>query len=170
MRHQGGLRRFAAAAVAFVSLTFAAGCSQMANPTYDLQDVGCTTSTPATIKTLQSKVTSDGKLRNGKQVRATNGDVFVSAELHLATDDKHDKGDILTWVTHNIDNGDFFSVDVNARDDSTWPDADIDVTAQGARESRACVAPNLGKTPAQIRCEADQSTGNVPADFNCEDL
>jgi len=171
VRHMGGLRRFAAASVAGVCAVFAlAGCSQMSNPTYDLGNLGCASSSIATVKTIQSKVTADGTLRNGKQVRADDGQVFVSAELHLRSDDRHAKGDILTWVTDDVESGEFFSVDVNARDDSSWPDAKVDVTAQGARESRACVGPSLGKTPAQIQCENDQNSGDIPGDRNCEDL
>jgi len=171
VRQQGGLRRHMAAWIMCACAGFAlAGCSQMSNPTYDLGDLGCASSSIATIKAIQAKVTADGTLRNGKQVRADDGQVFVSAELHLRSDDPHDKGDILTWVTDDVESNEFFSVDVNARDESSWPDAKVDVTAQGARESRACVGPSLGKTPAQIQCEIEQSSGDVPGDRNCEDL
>ncbi|MFI5045619.1 MAG: hypothetical protein ACHQIG_01030 [Acidimicrobiia bacterium] len=168
MRQLGGARRYAAALMVLGSLLLA-GCSQMSNPTYDLNAVGCAASSDQTLATIQQKVTADGSLRNGKQVTA--GDqIFVSAELHLRSDKRHDKGDILTWVTKDPAGSDFFSVDVNARDDSKWPPADITVTAPGARESRACSRASAGKTKAQIQCELDQASGDIPADRNCGDL
>jgi hypothetical protein len=125
-------------------------CSEMSNPTYDLVHVGCQGTTDSAVHVLQQRVTADGQLRNAHQV--TTGDrTFVSAELHRRSEDPHSKGDILTWVTNDIASGRFLSVDVNARDDSAWPHATLDVTAPGARESRGCVVPTRGKTPAQLR-------------------
>jgi hypothetical protein len=169
VRELGGRRRLAAALVAFGCAILVAGCSQMSNPTYDLQDVGCSTTDLAVVDEIGTRLTADGKLRNGRQV--TSGDsIFVSAELHLRDDDRHTKGDVLTWVTDDVESGQFASVDIGARDDSTWPPADVDVTAPGARESRACVGPSLGKTPAQIQCEQDELQGGIPQDRDCEDL
>jgi hypothetical protein len=158
-------RSFAALIVLGLGLALA-GCAQLQNPTYDVGKIGCGTAPDKTIATIQEKVTANGFLRNGK-VLTEGGNTFVSAELHLRTDDRHAKGDVLTWVTTDVNGNDFFSVDVNARDDSSWPDADINVTAPGARESRACAEATAGKTKAQIKCEQDQSQGQVPADLNC---
>src|SRR5262245_25370488 len=141
----------------------------MSNPSYDLEKVVCANTSEATLTTLQSKIEVDGQLRNGKVVKS-GSQSFVSAELHLDGKDRHEKGDILTWVTDDLEGSEFFSVDINAREDSSWPDADVTVTAPGARESRACVAPSTGKTPAQVQCELDQSSGQIPTDMDCEDL
>ena len=99
---------------------------------------------------------------------------FVSAELHLGSDAPHDKGDIATWATDNVKSDDgFVSVDVHAREDSTWPHASFTVTKDGAIESRACASLNRGKTKAQIDCEQRKSSGNVvalPDGKDCSDL
>jgi hypothetical protein len=169
----GGSRRLAAALTMVVGIGVLAGCSQMSNPSYDVGAAGCTGTSDATVKTIGEKLTVDGKLRNGKTVKATTGDdLFVSAELHLATDDPHDKGDILTWVTTDLEGSEFKSVDVHAREDSSWPHADVDVRAEGARESRACSRLSVGKTKAQIKCEQDEANGevNLPGGKKCSDL
>lgn len=159
---------FVALIVLGLGLLFA-GCSQMSNPTYDIGAIGCATATDATVATIQEKVTADGFLRNAKTVK--NGDhTFVSAELHLHGSDKHTKGDILTWVTPDATGTDFSSVDVNAQQDSSWPHSDLVVTAPGARESRACANASAGKTKAQVQCELDQASGDIPADRKCGDL
>ncbi len=62
---------------------------------------------------------------------------FVSAELHPASDAKHDKGDIATWATTDVKSAtDFLSVDVHAREESTWPDAPFNVTEDGRHRIR----------------------------------
>jgi hypothetical protein len=167
----GGRRRVAAALAAFVAIAILAGCSQMSNPTYDVSEAGCTGSSDETIRTIQERLDAPGKLRNGKQV-PSGDDIFVSAELHLRTDDKHDEGDILTWVTTDVAGNEFFSVDVHAREESSWPGADLDVRAPGARESRACTGLNVGKTKAQLQCEQDEASGDValPGGRECDDL
>ena len=172
MRQLGGVRRWSAAliVVGFVLLAgLLAGCSQMKNPSYDLGSLGCGTATPDTLATIQTKVTADGTLRNGKVI-TVGGQSFVSAELHRRTDQPHEKGDILTWVTKDLAGDSYSSVDINARQDSDWPDADITVTAPGARESRACTATVTGKTRAQLKCETDKSNGSVPIDRDCSKL
>lgn len=169
MRQLGGARRLFAALMVFGLGLVIAGCSQLSNPTYDIGDIGCASASDSTVATIQQKVTADGFLRNGKTVKGPDG-TFVSAELHLRGTDKHKKGDILTWITDDLEGDQFFSVDVNARDLSTWPDADVTVTAQGARESRACAQSSAGKTKAQVQCELDQSTGDIPADRECDEL
>src|SRR5262245_32236211 len=133
----------------------------MSNPTYDLEETSCKSASSTTIEILQTRVEADGKLRNGMQVQVGD-DTFVSAELHLRSEERHEHGDILTWVTTNADGDEFSSVDVHAREESSWPESDRDVRANGARESRACAALNLGKTKAQIECEQRASTGETP--------
>ena len=169
MRNMGGVRRSSAALMVLGFVLLAAGCSQMSNPTYDVGDLGCASAPVATVKVIQEKLTADGNLRNAKTVPAADG-VFVSAELHLRTDDKDAKGDILTWITDDLDGDQFFSVDVNAREESTWPAADITVTEPGARESRACAQGAAGKSKARVQCELDQSAGEIPADRECDEL
>ena len=96
------------------------------------------------------------------------------AQIHLEDDDAHDKGDIATWATDDIKSTDAFqSVDVHAREESTWPPSPLDVTADGAIESRACVGLNTGKTKAQIQCEQDEASGEgvaLPSGKDCGDL
>ncbi len=173
MSPMGGSRRLAAALTMVVGIGVLAGCSQMSNPSYDVGASGCSGTTDATLHTIGEKLTIDGKLRNGKQVKAPTGDdIFVSAELHRVTDDPHDKGDILTFVTTDPAGSEFKSVDVHAREDTTWPHADVDVRVEGARESRACTELSVGKTKAQIKCEQDQANNDagVGANKNCSDL
>jgi len=169
----GGARRIGASLAAIVGFGVLAGCSQMSNPTYDLVASGCAGASDETILTIQEHLEAPGKLRNGKLVRSPeSGTVFVSAELHLRSDEKHDSGDILTWSTDDVAGNEFFSVDVHAREESSWPHADVDVRAAGARESRACTGLSRGKTRAQIQCEQDSVTGDVvlPTGKDCGDL
>jgi hypothetical protein len=164
-----GLRRSFTALLVLSLALFVAGCGQMSNPTYDLGQAGCAPASDATIAAIQQEVTADGSLRNGVSVRSGAG-TLVSAELHLHGTSKHDKGDILTWVTHDAGETQFQSVDINARNDSAWADAPITVLAPGARESRACAASNTGKTKAQIQCELEQNEHQIPADRKCNEL
>ncbi len=94
--------------------------------------------------------------------------------MHLGSDAAHDKGDIATWATDDIKSDDgFMSVDVHAREDSTWPHAPFTVTKDGAIESRACASLNRGKTKAQIDCEQRKNSGDVvalPDGKDCSDL
>ncbi len=94
--------------------------------------------------------------------------------MHLQSDAPHDKGDIATWATRDIkSSSDFLSVDVHAREDSTWPHAPFNVTEDGAIESRACTGLNTGKTRAQLDCEQRQSSGEnvgLPKGKDCSDL
>ncbi|MEX1008337.1 MAG: hypothetical protein WD271_10895 [Acidimicrobiia bacterium] len=129
------------------------------------------------ISAIQGKIEPDAKakLRNGKMVHLKGADyTFVSAELHLDDDAPHDKGEIGTWATTDIKSSDgFLSVDVHAREDSTWPHAPFKVTEDGAIESRACTSLNTGKTRAQLECEQQQSSGEnvvLPEGKDCSDL
>ncbi len=114
---------------------------------------------------------SAGTLRNAKMV-TSSGFSFLSAELHAVGDAKHDEGDILTSATRSAKSGDFVSVDVHAREYSSWPIARFDVTKKGVIESRACTGLNRGKTRAQIRCDQEQATGDVQVGpgRDCTDL
>jgi hypothetical protein len=172
VRRRGGTGRIAAVAaiaVALAGIALIAGCG---NPQQSVRH--CQGAPDEAILAIQQKVTAKGKLRNGKMVHLGSGHYFVSAEIHLDSDAPHDKGDIATWATDDIKSTDEFqSVDVHAREESTWPHASFDVTADGAIESRACVGLNTGKTRAQIRCEQERSSGDnvqLPAGKDCSDL
>ena len=145
------------------------------NPTQSVQH--CVGTSDSVLSAIQQKMKpgADATLRNGRTVQVPGSDTtFVSAELHLGSDDPHHKGDVATWATNDIKSSDgFVSVDVNARDDSTWPHAPFTVTKDGAIESRACAALNRGKTKAQIDCEQRKSSGQnvpLPDGKDCSDL
>ena len=153
------MRRIAAVAAAAVALAFSRSSRDAAIPSS--RSVTARARRKSRSLAIQQKLTAQGKLRNGKMVHLKSGPYFVSAEIHLDSDAPHDKGDIATWATDDIKSTDEFqSVDVHAREESTWPHASLDVTADGAIESRACVGLNTGKTKAQIQCEQD---GRAPA-------
>lgn len=172
MRRRGGTRRIAAVAATAVALASIAALTGCGNPQQSVRH--CQGAPDEAVLAIQQKFTAKGKLRNGKMVHLKSGPYFVSAEIHLDSDAPHAKGDIATWATSDIKSTDEFqSVDVHARDLSTWPHASFDVTADGAIESRACVGLNTGKTKAQIQCEQDKSSGNnvaLPAGKDCSDL
>jgi hypothetical protein len=160
--------RVASVAAAVAGALALGGCAQMTNPTYDLSEVGCSTVPDATLQALQATV-STGTLRNARQV--TEGDTtFVSAELHRPDEDAHAKGDLLTWASDPTTSPRFAAVDERAREESTERPASFDIRAHGGRESRACVGPSRGKTPAQLHCEREQANSGTPASGRCEDL
>jgi len=173
VRRRGGTRRLAAVVaplVALPSLALLAGCG---NPTQSVQH--CIGAPDSAVLAIQQKFTAKGKLRNGKMVHLEGApETFISAEIHLDSDAKHDKGDIATWATRDLNSTtDFQSVDVHARENSTWPHAAFDVTTAGAIESRACTGLNRGKTAAELRCEQEQESGNnvaLPKGKDCSDL
>ncbi len=173
VRRTGGTRRVAGAVVvplAVASFAILAGCG---NPTQSVRH--CVGAPEDIVQAIQQKLTAKGKLRNAKLVHLSGSpNSFISAEIHLDSDDKHDKGDIATWSTTGVDSAEGFqSVDVHAREESAWPQARFTVTKNGALESRACTGLNRGKTRAQIQCEQDQNSGegvNLPADKDCSDL
>jgi hypothetical protein len=152
------------------SVGFLGGCG---NPTQSVRN--CVGAPDEVVQAIQQRVTGPQTLRNGKMVRLEGAKyAFVSAELHPRSDDPHDKGDIATWATRDIKSTDGFkSVDVHAREESTWPDAPFNVTEEGAIESRACTGLSTGKTPAQIQCESEQAAGenpDLPEGKDCSDL
>jgi hypothetical protein len=170
---RGGTRRvaaFAAAAVALASVGVLTACG---NPTQAVRH--CVGAPEEAVQAIQQKLTAPGKLRNGKMVHLKGSDYsYVSAEIHLDDDDAHDKGDIATWATRDVKSAeDFVSVDVHAREDSTWPHASFTVTRDGVIESRACTGLNTGKTRAQLDCEQRESSGEnvpLPSGKDCSDL
>ncbi len=127
-----------------------AGCAQAKSPTYDVGTLGCTSASDATLAAAASKLTVPGTLRNGMSLVGDDGYRMLSAELHRPDDDPHATGDLLTFGSRDSDTTEFLAVDVNAREDSSWPGAPFDVRDQGARESRACADISRGKTKAQI--------------------
>jgi hypothetical protein len=172
VRRRGGTGRIAALAATAVALGSLAGIAGCGNPQQSVRH--CQGAPEESIVAIQQKFTAQGKLRNGKMVHLKSGPYFVSAEIHLESDGAHDKGDIATWATDDIKSLDAFeSVDVHAREESTWPVAPFTVTADGAIESRACVGLNTGKTKAQIQCEQQESSGEsvpLPSGKDCSDL
>jgi hypothetical protein len=172
VRRRGGTGRIAAVAATAVALACIAAIAGCGNPQQSVRH--CQGAPEESILAIQQKFTAKGKLRNGKMVHLKSGPYFVSAEIHLYSDAPHAKGDIATWATDDIKSTDTFqSVDIHAREESTWPHASFTVTADGAIESRACVGLNTGKTRAQIQCEQRQSSGDnvaLPAGKSCSDL
>jgi hypothetical protein len=132
------------------------------------------------VEAISAKLHNDvGRLRNAHQFsKGTGGITFITAELHdpdkgKAREQRHDKGDLLTWATRDVKSGRFESVDEHARNESAWPAASFDVRKQGAYESRACTDISRGKTTAQIRCEqeqTDQGGVGLPGQRDCENL
>jgi hypothetical protein len=163
-----------AIAVAIAGFTLSA-CG---NPSTQVE--GCGGTAPEVVAAISEKLHPNvGKLRNTHQFsKGTGGITFITAELHnpdkgKAHDQRHDKGDLLTWSTKNLKSGEFESVDEHARTESSWPGAPFDVRKKGAYESRACTDISRGKTKAQIKCEQDQLDANAPAlpgGKNCGDL
>lgn len=157
-----------------------AGCTFVAcgNPETDVD--GCTGTSSEVVQAISAKLHHDvGRLRNAHQFnKGTGGITFITAELHdpdkgKAHDQRHDKGDLLTWATRDVAGGQFKSVDEHARNESSWPGASFDVRKPGAYESRACTDISRGKTRAQIRCEQrqnDQGGVGLPGAKDCADL
>jgi hypothetical protein len=149
---------------------FLAGCG---NPQQSTQ--ACVGAPDDAMEAIQERVDGNQTIRNGRMVRLRDAEhAFISAELHPSSDDAHDKGDIATWATRDpASPDDFVAVDVYAREESTWPVAPFDVTAEGAIESRACTALSRGKTPEQVACEQARGSGqsiDLPDDQDCRDL
>ena len=155
-----------AAAVSCVA--FLAACGNPPQPTAD-----CVGVSPDTLEVIQSGITADAELRNGKIVQGAEPPYsFVSAELHMRSDDPHHSGDIATWAIDDADGSAVLAVDVVARDESSWPAAPFNVTEPGAIESRACTDLSRGKTPAQVECERDANNASIqlPDGKKCDDL
>jgi hypothetical protein len=148
------------------------------NPETDV--TGCTGTPQDVVDAISAKLHQDvGRLRNAHQFsKGTGGLTFVTAELHnpdkgKAHEQRHDKGDLLTWATRDVQGGKFESVDEHARNDSSWPGAPFDVRKFGVYESRACTDISRGKTKAQIKCEQDQQDQGglgLPGQKDCADL
>jgi hypothetical protein len=164
-----------AARLLLLAALVAPAATACGNPTQSVQN--CVGTSDTVISAIQQKLKPDAKakLRNGRSVHVPGSDTtFVSAELHSDSDAPHDKGRHRTWATNDIKSSDsFLSRRRDARDDSTWPHAPFEVTKNGAIESRACTALNLGKTPAQIDCEQRKNAGQnvaLPNGKDCSDL
>ena len=145
------------------------GCG---NPTQPVAD--CVSARDEELRAIEGRLSAEGELRNGKMVEGEGAQpTFISAELHLRTDEPHDEGDIATWAISDAGSDGFVAVDVVARDESSWPAAPFDVTEDGAIESRACTNLSRGKTPAQLECERRSTSGDsipLPGGTDCSDL
>jgi hypothetical protein len=132
----------------------------------------CGQATDATLLVLQSKLTVNATLRNGKTIGPTAaGWTLVSAELHRNGDKTDARGDILTWAlpVGASDTGSaFLAVDSKARSDSTWPRAPIAVTAAGAITSRGCVESVRGTVPCLNEGSGLTVSIGVKAGNQCE--
>ena len=151
-----------ATAVAVAGFTLVA-CG---NPETEVE--GCTGTSNEVVAAISERLHRNvGRLRNTHQFsQGTDGYTFITAELHdpeKGKEDRHDKGDLLTWATRNEDSGQFEAVDERARTESSWPGASFDVREKGVYESRACTNISRGKSKAQIECEQEQSDPNAPA-------
>ena len=165
--------RIVAAAVCAAGLVMPVALSGCGNPTQSTSN--CAGVSDGAVRAIQQRITGAETLRNVRMVHLRNGEyAFVSGELHPHSDDPHQKGDIATWATRDIKSADdFLAVDVHAREESTWPHASFDVTADGAIESRACTGLSRGKTPAQVACEQAEAAGQsagLPSGKKCSDL
>ena len=158
----------------------AAGFTFVACGNPETEVTGCTGTSPDVVDAISAKLHKDvGRLRNAHQFsKGTGGITFITAELHdpdkgKAREQRHDKGDLLTWATRDVKSGRFESVDEHARTDSSWPASSFDVRKPGAYESRACTDISRGKTKAQIECEQqqnDQGGVGLPGAKDCGDL
>ena len=104
----------------------------------------CVTAPRDVLDDIATGLAVDGTLRHGS-LEIRNGLTFVSAELARSGDPEKLRGDLVTWVTGSLDVGEFFAVDVYARESSTWPPAPFDVREPGAIDSRACTAFRAGE-------------------------
>lgn len=160
------------ALVVALGCTFFVGCG---NPKQQIAN--CAGAPESAMLVLGERITADAELRNGKIVEVDGAPYsFISAEVHLATDERHHKGDIATWAIEtdaaDAAEADILAVDVVARESSSWPPATFNVTEHGAIESRACTDLSRGKTPEQLKCERDlrDQVLQLPAGKKCSDL
>lgn len=116
----------------------AAGCVD-ARP----EEASCVTAPRSVVEEIAQQLEVDGSLRHGS-LRTSDGLTFITAELVRDGDPEGLRGDLLTWATGSLDGGDFFSVDIYARESSTWPAAPFDVRHNGVIDSRACTAFDAG--------------------------
>ena len=175
------LRATRAKALAVVVAVAIAGftLSACGNPETDVN--GCSGTPPEVVAAISEKLHSNvGKLRNTHQfAKGTGGVTFITAELHdpdkgQAHDQRHDKGDLLTWSTTDIKSGQFKSVDEHAHAPSRRGRARRSTSARRARTSRA-PAPTSAEARPRRRSSASRSSfdGNSPAlpgNKDCGDL
>lgn len=128
------MRAVRAVLAAGVAAAVFAGCASAAP-----DEASCTPADQAVVDRLQARLTTAGTLRNAAvHHEASNGLTFVTAELHEPDDPDDTEGDLLTWATRDLAGDGFVAVDVYARDNADWPDADFDVRTDGAITSRGC--------------------------------
>lgn len=116
------------------------------------EEATCVEAPRSVLDEIEARLSVDGQLRHGS-LRIADGFTFVSAELARDGDPERLRGDLLTWATGSLDVGEYFAVDVYARESSSWPPAPFDVRQSGVVDSRACTAFDAG--------EPDPSTGVV---------
>jgi hypothetical protein len=148
-------------ALALITATGAATGCRSATP----EEISCAKADDELIEVLGTKVEEGASLRNGNIRKAEvdgydNGLTYVSAEMLQPGDDEDSLGEILTWATGSIESGEFFSVDVYAREHSSWPHAPFDVTHDGAVESRGCVSFWAG-SPPEVRETTEGSSEDL---------
>lgn len=154
-------RRVALAAAALLVTTMLGGCVD-ARP----EQAQCVRAPGDVLHTIATNLTEPGGLRHGS-LQLSDGLTFVTAELVREDDPERLRGRLVTWVSGSLDGGEFFAVDVYARDNSTWPPAPFDVRQTGAIESRACTAFRAGEPdPAMVLGGGSPDGGpdEVPSD------
>ena len=124
MRRMGGMRRIAAVVAAPVALASIAGCSRAATPQYD---VG-----PPLARALRgdrARHPAEARRRREAAQRQAGGTgggpYFVSAEIHLEDDERTTRATSSPGPRTTSTAREFFSVDVHAREESSWPPADV---------------------------------------------
>lgn len=125
------------AALAVLSLTLlASACPQPDD------GAACEDAPDDLVEAVGQHLIEGGNIRFSVVVRANGDDaVFVSFENRTDDDvDDDDSGHILTLTAPTFDSTELTAVDERAREETDYPDADVDVRADGAIESRGCVA------------------------------
>ena len=118
-------------AAGMAGLAIVAGCG---SPSVDT--AGCIPVPGSVLTAISAELTDPGALQHGQAHRGKADARFVSAVLSPPDADDPNDGDIYTWST--TDGRRFRSVDVRARQGSTWPEGELDVRDSGAVASRAC--------------------------------
>lgn len=123
----------------------ALGLTACKSPSPSAEGSGCARASQDVVAALQERLEVEGTLRHAFVVPSASGVRFVSAERLLA--DEHtadDKGDILTWAMTDEQADAFVAVDEKARNESSWPEGEFNVTTDGAMESRGCTYLTAG--------------------------
>ncbi len=130
------LRRWVSVAAAAVVVFAAGSCASDVK-----RDAACADASDAVVGLLSQALTKGGNIRFASVLPSPDADhVFVSFENRTADQVKSDRsGHILTVVAPSAASTSFEAVDERARHETKFPEADIDVRANGAVTSRACV-------------------------------